>query len=339
MPLSLQPCISSVTSDHPIEAEVRRLVNLCCKIARTYLQRKSNSGKFDPAFFGISLEDLALDCIADLFRRDEHGQYREFQNYFRGDNISCLDEVSLLGALRRLVFSKVSHEIFRLYKQHDPSLSKIIRRIKESAKSTKDILVVHRGKEQWIVAENEELKDSVLPLMPQEFLESAISERCPHGFALTAIMQAIPDILAEQDLYRKEYPLVGLALVLRNISSSRDFTEESHSVQPSLSESELTAYIERSVYEVKEAMVQKYVGKNKIEPMTYDLYFLAIRDILIAEYVQNDGEENSFYEILSGLRSQTTKQEYAEKHRIYLEYLAKLTRNQFISVVRKEYVE
>ncbi|MEX0721402.1 MAG: hypothetical protein WD059_12090 [Balneolaceae bacterium] len=74
------------------------------------------------------IDDLALDCIADLFGR-EGDCLTEIESYFPKEQLSELKESEVAIKLRRLVFSKVNEGLFRNYRSFDPSLSKIIRNI------------------------------------------------------------------------------------------------------------------------------------------------------------------------------------------------------------------
>ena len=83
-------------------------------------------------------------------------------------------------------------------------------------------------------------------------------------------------------------------------------------------------------------MKKSYVGKGKLKEPMYSTYFRTIGEILCAEYVQNDGDVNSYYSQLLAQMPGLSDDEYRTKHRTILEYLAKLTRRDFVERVRKE---
>lgn len=63
----------------------------------------------------------ALDCIAEMFERDEDGNFLELHLFFstERDIEKCPGEVTL-SDFRSLVYSKLNDGIFRLYREYDP---------------------------------------------------------------------------------------------------------------------------------------------------------------------------------------------------------------------------
>ena len=127
---SIAETVRAVVSDTPCDVDTRSMAELCQRVAIVYLSGKVSSGHLDPARFGLDLRDLAVDSVADLFRRSQDGQFPSFQRYFTPLRKSLVSEAEYLGALRRLLFSHINQHLFRLHREFDPSLGKIIRNIK-----------------------------------------------------------------------------------------------------------------------------------------------------------------------------------------------------------------
>jgi hypothetical protein len=118
--IHLKPILISLLSDSPSWLCVKDFVRLCHKIALIYLRKKVRSGRLKPTFFGLPLEDLASDAIADLFKRDERGVYVKLLSYFGSPGWENKSEGELEGATRRLVFSQVNQALYRVYRETDP---------------------------------------------------------------------------------------------------------------------------------------------------------------------------------------------------------------------------
>lgn len=171
---SVNTCVQirSILNPSISRYELKQFLNLCHKIAFVYLRKKEQSGRNFTYQFGISLEDFALDCIAELFIENENGVYTKFTNYFsKIDNLSKLSNEDLLISLRRLIFSQVNHHIYRTNKIFDPILGKIIRNIK-LALLNHSLLHLNTYINQLIIElKNYSYKEDFNPVMPLEILE------------------------------------------------------------------------------------------------------------------------------------------------------------------------
>jgi hypothetical protein len=108
------------------------LHRLCYTIAHRLIHRKVVVWKLSPDFIGLSENDITHDCIAELFTRSSTNELIEFCRYFEYQRIivDAQPEDLLLIHLRRLVSSIVNDNLFRLYREADAPLGKILRNIK-----------------------------------------------------------------------------------------------------------------------------------------------------------------------------------------------------------------
>ncbi len=149
--MELKPLISSIISKNPSPGSINEFIFLCRKIALVHLRRKIASGRLSLDFFRATLDDLALDTVADLFNRDETGKFVQLEAYFEGLSIEESSGEDLLTYTRRLVCSRVNQNLFRLYHENDPSLGKILRNVKLAVGALQNFTVVERFNEQCIV--------------------------------------------------------------------------------------------------------------------------------------------------------------------------------------------
>ncbi|MFQ5674901.1 MAG: hypothetical protein ACE5G1_03305 [bacterium] len=139
----LTPLVSSICSGDYRETQLTEFVNLVQKISLSYLKYQEVIGKhirWERNKNVTELEDLALDCVAGLFMRNEDGEFIQFKKYF-GNSLSELDEVDdaeIMVLLRRLVIKKTKQELSRIFKERDPEGAKIVRNIKVAIKSAAD---------------------------------------------------------------------------------------------------------------------------------------------------------------------------------------------------------
>jgi hypothetical protein len=125
------------------ESELVDFVTQVQKISLSYLKYQEVIGKhirWERTQSGGELEDLALDCVAGLFMRNEKNEFVQFQKYFCQNSIPVeqLDEEEVEILLRRLVIKKTKQELSRIFKERDPEGAKIVRNIKVAIKSSDD---------------------------------------------------------------------------------------------------------------------------------------------------------------------------------------------------------
>ncbi len=312
---------------------------VCRNLAYGYLQAKVHRGKFDPSYFGVSLEDIALDCVAPLFRRGDDGRFTKLVNYFSPLDLATLTDAELVGATRRLVFSKVNEELVRLYKESDPSLSMVIRSIKYALKYSHRLIPVVRSNEYWIQIPDSRPEEDVLPVMPAEILETALLARLERRTDFRHILGLVAEVLSNQDLYQKQYSLVGAAVVIRSLMVRSYWNPtETEGDGEQFMPGEIDRFIRESIQRTKSSLTRSYLEKGKLSASLFESYFNTVSDILEAEFISNDGMELTYFESLQRHLTDLHQEEYLSRHRIYLEYLVKLTRMNFLESVKREII-
>jgi len=139
----LPTLVASICRGSYQELELTEFVNLIQKISLSYLKYQEVIGKhirWERSNNLGELEDLALDCVAGLFMRNEDGEFIQFKKYFSQncDEIENLEDVEMMVLLRRLVIKKTKQELSRIFKERDPEGAKIVRNIKVAVKTASD---------------------------------------------------------------------------------------------------------------------------------------------------------------------------------------------------------
>lgn len=103
------------------EIELTEFVNLVQKISLSYLKYQEVIGKRirrESSKNMGELEDLARDCVAGLFMRNESGDFIQFKKYFAQNtsNLEHLNDMEILVLLRRLIIKKTKQELARIFK-------------------------------------------------------------------------------------------------------------------------------------------------------------------------------------------------------------------------------
>lgn len=337
--VQLQGLFVKLLADRPATGDVNVFIGHCQRIAVAYLRRRSRMGRLRLDQFDLTEEDLALDCLADLFRRDESGAFVQLRAYADAVNWQRLDEAGLEIAVRRLVFSAVNEGLFRRYRENDPVVGRFIRTLKRHVKRH-DALVLARERSILTVALRDADSASLArPLIPAEVLEAYLHGSFDARTSVPNALVALTEMFRTHPDYAPRISLSDLALCIRSVlvrRSAADTPDEetaSEGVERSDMKQLAGAHVERALEEVEHGMRALYVEKRAIPPALYGAYFHAIRDILIAQFVDGEDDDVSFRGALDRYVGGLSSKEYRRQHQAVLEYLINLTKRRFLERV------
>jgi hypothetical protein len=318
--------------------DINRVIEICHKLAFSYLKMKAASQKF----FMIrneNIEDLALDFIAELFQIEGEKNLVVLQDYFNSMDLKNMSDSDITSELRKLVFTKVDDNIYRFYGKKDSSLKKIIRNIKMAIRNRERIDRVYFRNGYFVVIQDLEEKK---PLMPQDFLLLKLSLHLKGNMKIPEILIKVRDILDRQQEYQKRFPLVSLAIVIREYfvllhekeNEIRQIAE--YGIEERLFANDFDQFLHHTVLKVKDSIGNRYVKKGKIEPQEIDLYFKAASDIVKADFYDSDNGLTQ-YDQLNKYVSDLDYEQYREKQRSQLEYFVTLIRKELVNTFKKEW--
>lgn len=299
-------------------------------MAMAYLHTKARMGSLDPVRFGMTLEDMATDAVADLFARDENGRFVELCNYFAGSMQGGFDRMSEADAeiaLRRLVFGKVNERLFRSYKENDPNLGKVIRNIKDAAAASGRCRLERLAGRQWIVFGDELAGD--LPVAPTDIVEAYVTSALGRLGQTGEAIDALERFLDYHPYYRNGYPVSALAKIIRSAFirlGAAGFDEAAPADDESFSGPEVQNAIDAAIDHVRAKTYATYVATAKVDVATFEVYMRTVSDVLASEFVHGTSSQNSHYDFMAMHRPALSKADYRRRHRNRVEYMVKLAR-------------
>lgn len=333
---SLRVNLDSVLSGNYSQDHLNRLIAVCHALAVTLLRSKFSAGKINIGLAGLSFDDLAYDCIADLFQRNEDGKVIQLNAYFEGLDCAAATEQVLLSHLRRLVFSKVTQGLFRVYQECDPALGKILRNVKLAINLLGNFTEVERFGETCIAPSLCDQRPDLPSFDPYE-LRTILFGQIKRNDRIPDIIAKLSLVLRQQELNSRIVPLIPFALMLRAYFADAGREESSNpSVEADLLTEDVRSIIAKATNTLKQEMHEKYVGRRKVCEAEFDNYFLVIQDKLTTVFIGRNGEDFSFYEGLRSLSPDVTREVYHKKHKNIIEYLARLAYGRVVEQFRKE---
>ncbi len=336
--MHLSEALRRILAPHPTTTDMQPYVALTIRIATVYLHKRIHARTIHPDFFGLSVHDLAVDCIGPLYERDGSGRFVQLHAYYTPLGWDSLSEEELLSFTRRLVYSKVHQQLSRLYKESDPSLEKILRNIRNAIRKNSRLTEDRRNGELWVQVTTETEHIRQLPEIPWEYLEGLLVVDLSGKSVMPEVMDRVACILDQQNIYRRSYPLTLLGLLIRTaflrigVATTPEETDTSSAIRPE----ELEAAITGTVTAVFDKKHRLYVEKGTVAETTFSAYREAVQAILRAEFILNDGHATSYHDHLAAGIPLLTLEQYHQEHRCRFEYLVKLARAAFVRQIRRE---
>lgn len=308
-------------------------------MALAYLHTKARMGTLDPARFGMSFEDMATDCIADLFARDETGRFVELAGYLESNAPDRLSETDAEMALRRIVFGKVSERLFRSYKENDPNLGKVIRNIKDAVTASSQCRLERIGGRLWIIFGADAPLDGDKPVAPSDVFESYVTSALGKLGQTGEAISALEAFLEYHPHYRNGYPVSALAKIVRSsfIRLGAALEDESVPGDDSFTDGEVKDAIEVAIKSVRDKTFSTYVATSKVDPPTFEVYIRTVSDVLASEFVHGTSSQNSHFDIMAVYEPSLSKTDYRRRHRNRVEYMVKLARTNMSQLFAEDF--
>lgn len=354
----LFPLVRNICAHNYTPSELTQFVNISQKIAISYLKYLEVIGRNirPKKSEGINeLEDVAIDCIAGLFVRNEKGELIQLQRYFgpRIGSDCLLDEMEVASMLRRLVVKKTKQELSRIFRERDPEGAKIIRNIKVAIRSSNELksfkemgrefiyvdtngheieaatFTEHIGlttnSDNFKASRSERLKNTI----PEKILYQHFLETYNPSDSVAAMIKKMLDIVAFLPEYQNYLGIDIVATMIRDVTFQHVREKLSNDVDMNsplsdLQTKEIEQVNENIIRLIHHKINQQYLKKKKIAPEKADVYCRAIVDF-VNELTQGK-EMDSNFRYLKRYIPSLTQQQYREEERSIFEYLVKITK-------------
>lgn len=307
--------------------ETKTLVQYCAFLALPLVRKKVRHGLLNLGLLAMTEEDIVYDALAELFQRDDGGQFPLLQSSFDALRANERSDDEIVDHLRKLVFINVHKTIIRLYSETDPTLSKILRNLKLGIEKTDVFEETVRFGETVLIIKN---ADPLLgrPSMGSDDLQRAISSVVNVHDTIPAILLKLRALLAEQEHYQRVVPLFQLATTIKSVYVVGWETEQIvvPTVEGEIDSQRVREMIAQMCREQEVELRHSYVETQKISEATLHAYVQTIESILKEEYLDAGAATRSYYDHLAEYAPTVTHAEYRKYHRTMLEYLTKKTR-------------
>jgi hypothetical protein len=330
----LRADLQALSSGRTDRAALTRVVAVCHALATAFLRSKRGVRAL-AARNGLRDTDIAYDCLAELFQQDAEGGFLQLRAFFAALPLQRMTDEDALAHLRRLVFSRVNHGVFRICNEFDPGLGRILRNVKLAIQALRSF------EETEVFGE---LRIRPLAADPLDHLRPPERGEIVAGLRRTAgTHPKIPDLLAALALYLREQcdharsvPLMEAALAIREYFSDPPADRETGVDAPVLAAEDTRRLLREACTRVRTAMEPRYVGRGKITAGMFDTYFAVIEEGLRERFVEGDGEDFSYFEGLRTHLPDLDRTEYRKRYKSHMEYLGRVALRETLKTLKRD---
>lgn len=337
--LKIREYITAVSKDTINHSQLTELVKVSRLIIQSYIYYYRFSALKLLDYHGITLSDLALDCIAEAFRRNQEDKYFLIKKFICSlkEDIKEINETNLFRAYKSFLIKIASIQLSRLYSQYDPIGAKIVRNIKDAIneaalqKSEKFILKKELSGDILIVKECS--SSEAVNGFPIERLEAEFSM---DGKKLNVVnmIDQLYKVLSEQTEYRKSVLLGDVVSLFKKYYGAlydNDFEINEDLLLSGIKtdgfeEVEIVLLKQKVENFIKEKIFLDYLAKSKFNKEEAESVYLTITDI-ISDLCAGVSTKEAIYDYFS-CHYQISKNDYIKNYKSRLGYLVKLALNE-----------
>jgi hypothetical protein len=296
---------------------INQLVEICQKIASTYLHYNYKKVFRFLQNEDLSLEEFALDAIAPLFTKENGAQEISLKQSFLKWDPPIYSEEDALYFLNKVVSHRVEQHIFLILGEEDPVFSKILHSVNYLIK-TQGYKKIHSFGKTFIVESNyNEDRIGYIDRLEFEQLPSALFNN------RKLLLEKIINFIESETNFSPAIPLNDLIYRLKHISISEFITTEAS--EESRKQFEIDELINYAMTRSIEKLNASYYQKGKLNISETESMRKALKDL--CEDLKNGGINPGLYNYLLPHMDSLTKEAYQQNYHNILEYLFKITKS------------
>lgn len=306
-------------------AILNKLIEHCHKIAVRYLQLKRFHINKILINQQITVQELATDCIAGLFSKDNLKNIYTIQNCFNSWQPQVITEEDCNYFLNKIVASRVEQHLIILFKDDDPFFSKILDSVNYLIRHQNFFKMQYLGKTYIVKTEDEHFE--------KQFISTEEFDRLPLNLFLnkTDLLISVFNYLENETDYNNAIPLNDLVNKLKHLNFEDYLTDEY--VTNEYKKIEINEILDSGYSYVVESILNNYADKNKLTAAEKEAFALALKDMAID--LSDGGVNIGLYNYLSPYLKNLDAEFYKSHYHNMLEYLFKVMRNKIGEIIKQ----
>jgi hypothetical protein len=319
------------------DGDFTEMIHLSRSIVQAYLRGLRYTVVKLCSEHGISETDLAFDCIAEVFSRNQSGEFPLVRSFLASlnHNIESLPAEEVFIVYKSFLIRIADTQLARLYAQADPMGAKIHRNLRDCLKGP-EVFSLRKDFRGMVMYPTQADPLDQLPAYPLDTLLHEFCGSAQRSHSTHELIEILHGILVSQDRFRRSLPLIDVVQMFKKIYELELEYESGN--EPSLLGTFSPDDIERIRAEVEDALKEKivvtYLAKGKIDRRQAEGLWLACRE-MISDWCKPESEERSLHGYLNRYCPMDA-QTYENTFRVKMEYLLKVARKEFAIRVNGE---
>ena len=271
------------------------------------------------------LDDMAIDFVAEIFVRNEMGEFVILQSFFEGK--WGYSEQQFQDEIHRLVTSVCNQHSVALFKIRDPFGRIFYRSLYYILSKHDNWDFVFFGKEKVVYNKNVTPKIVETEVLKPDFRQCQKKEVLTHQLE-TLLLHII-------EHRQRAAPIPTILQLFREISKEKLHKEWKESLVYSDHHTQeiITKVISKTLYELNQSTLNNYIEKEKLTEQEAEAFSRSVRKILVD--FSNGGCRYGYFEYLESQFDELQKQQqYEREYKQRFEYIAKKAKNLFSAIMK-----
>lgn len=332
-----KPYLQKLLDGDISEKELAELVQLSRSIVQAYFEYIRNSIFQLCRHQGLTMTDVAYDCLGEAFVRDETDRFSRLEDFVESldENLETIDEREVFLAYKSFLMCLADAQLARLFAQSDPAGAKIHRNIRDCVKQSGFFCIKKDFRGKVLMPRDCEASEHRAPFPPDE-LEAEFRQTVNRQATLGHLLNALHDILVKQSAYRRSVPVVEVVQIFRRYYQAEAVEPDDGSLpsREGLSEFEIRRIRQHVELALKEKILLTYLARGKIDRQQAEALARAFED-MIADWCSGEESQTSLYGYVSRYVSMD-EATYESTMRPKMEYLLKIVREEFAARLMKD---
>jgi len=310
--------------------DLTTLVHLSRVIVQSHLEHVRTSSLWLCRQQGITVEDMAFDCVGEVFRRNGDGRFVTIEAFAgalkRG--IEGTPSAEVFFAYRKLLTTIANQRLAHLFAENDPAGGKIFRNLTGALKKS-TLFDVDRDLRGVVIRPRNRNPRDELPEFPAEEMSRLLFGATGKNRSITELLKDLHGVLTGQKLYRQSVTLLEVTGVFKRLFSADLTNDENVAPAPFDDLSELDLDMIRGEVEtvVRQKILLTYVVKGKMGVEEARAISDTFHDLLV-DWIRSGKATDGIMRYLQ--RHQPMDEAtYRKEYRPKMEYLLRIAREAF----------